>query len=145
MIERLAPVIDWHRTGVLPWSQEFVSDPRLDIVKGDFFELVARDPAKRYHAILIDIDDSPDLLWHKSHAAFYNRNGIKAIERHLVSGGVLGLWYAAEPDGAFVAAVRDVFASADLVEVHFENPCLRQPETNYLVLARSHDANRHSA
>ncbi|MEX0713103.1 MAG: hypothetical protein WD278_12180 [Pirellulales bacterium] len=142
VIERLAPVIMWHRAGILPWSAEFISDPRLDIVMDDFFAFLARDAESYYDAILIDIDDSPGLLWHKSHAAFYGSRGLEAIQERLLPGGVLGLWCAAPPGEAFVDAARTIFAATELVEIHFENPCLRQPETKYILLATAHKHER---
>jgi spermidine synthase len=41
VVERLGLVIQWHREGLLPWSGEFISDPRLKILQGDFFAIVA--------------------------------------------------------------------------------------------------------
>ncbi|MFW6169821.1 MAG: spermidine synthase [Planctomycetota bacterium] len=136
VIERLDPVIEWHRSGILPWTEEFHGDRRLEVVMDDFFAFVARPPLSRYEAILIDIDDSPDRLWHGSHAAFYESTGLAAIAKHLAPGGVFALWSATSPAEAFLEKVGTTFATMELVPVHFENPCLRQPETNYILLAR---------
>jgi spermidine synthase len=137
VIERLAAVIEWHRSGVLPWSEGFITDPRLNVAEGDFFERVASDTEACYDAILIDIDDSPSLLWHSAHAAFYNLTGLEGIVKHLRPGGIFGLWCAAHPGEAFLAMSENTFAWGELAAVHFENPCLRQPETNYILLART--------
>jgi spermidine synthase len=135
VVERLGLVIDWHRSGLLPWSTEFLADPRLQVLEDDFFALVARDTQACYDAVLVDIDDAPDLLWHDSHTAFYASAGLQTIRRRLVPGGVFGLWFATHPGDALVATAQATFATAELAEVPFENPCLRQPETNYLLLA----------
>jgi spermidine synthase len=135
VVERLAPVIQWHRSGILPWSGEFMADPRLTVVLGDFFAFDAWKADATYDAILIDIDDSPDLLWHSSHEDFYQTTGLNAIRKHLRPGGVFALWCAMHPGEAFLAMAKAGFAKAELAEVHFENPCLRQPETNYVFLA----------
>jgi spermidine synthase len=138
VVERLGAVIEWHRSGVLPWSGDFIADPRLNAVEGDFFELVAGDTDQRYDAILIDIDDSPSLLWHRAHAVFYHSTGLEAIRKHLRPGGVFGLWCATHPGDTFMAMTEQTFAWRELAEIHFENPCLRQPETNYILLAKAH-------
>lgn len=141
VVELLAPVVEWHRTGLLPWSKEFINDPRLTIVQGDFFALVAGAAESRFDAVLIDIDDAPHFLWHDRHAAFYDAAGLTSLRMHIVPGGVLALWCAAHPGEAFLSAVEEVFAATELIEVPFENPSLRQPEINYIVLAtmRSED------
>lgn len=43
------------------------------------------------------------------------------------------------PEETFLAMAEVGFAKAELVEVPFENPCLRQRETNYLFLATGAD------
>ncbi len=142
VIERLAPVIEWHRSGVLPWSEGFITDPRLNVAEGDFFELIAGDADARYDAILIDIDDSPSLLWHRAHAVFYHSTGLEATQKHLRPGGVFGLWCATHPGDTFMATTEKTFAWSELAEIHFQNPCLRQSETNYILLATVHSQER---
>jgi len=142
VVECLGLVIQWHRAGLLPWSGEFISDPRLTILHDDFFSRVASGADAQYDAILIDIDDSPSLLWHDSHAAFYKSTGLEAVQKRLTRGGVLALWCATHPGEAFVAKAKATFAMTELMEIHFENPCLRQPETNYILLATAHNRER---
>jgi spermidine synthase len=138
VIERLAEVIDWHRSSVFPWSADFVHDARLQVRHDDFFAVVTGEPATEYDAILIDIDDSPELLWHGSHASFYRSRSLEAVRRHLTPEGMLALWCAASPSQEFIEAAETVFAATTLIEIDFENPCLRQPETNYILLATAH-------
>ena len=135
VVERLEAVLDWHRSGLLPWSRELTSDPRVTLLQGDFFARVKAGADSRYDAVLIDIDDAPNLLWHESHAAFYESTGLVAIRDHVAPGGVLGLWCAVRPGAEFLDTARATFATAELVEVPFENPCLRQTDTNYVLLA----------
>lgn len=143
VVERLAPVIQWHRSGLLPWSESFISDPRLKTVAGDFFATVAQavdDPAQRYHAIMIDIDDSPAMLWHRNHSTFYESTALQAIQCHLHPGGVLALWCAEHPGEDFVNLVSRLFATTEVQEVHFENPNFQEPETNYILIATTSSA-----
>ena len=64
--------------------------------------------------------------------------GLGAIRTHLRPGGLFGLWCATHPGDAFMAMAENVFARSDLVEVAFENPCLRQAKVNCILLAMSH-------
>lgn len=136
VVERLVPVIEWHRSGILPWSREFITDPRLTVVPGDFFAFDAPEANACYDAILVDIDDSPNLLWHADHAAFYEPPGFEAIRKHLRPDGVFALWCATHPGDKFMSLVEARFARTELAAIPFENPCLRQPETNYILLSR---------
>ena len=145
VVERLGLVIEWHRAGLLPWSGEFISDPRLTILHDDFFARIGSGADAQYDAILIDIDDSPSLLWHDSHAAFYKSNGLEAVQNRLTPGGVLALWCATHPGEAFIVKAEATFATTELIEIHFENPCLRQPEINYILLATAHHRDRECA
>ena len=69
IVEALDAVIDWHEKGVLPLGPALTADPRSRFVLGDFFALAASKkgfdpdaPARRFDAILVDIDHSPDFL-----------------------------------------------------------------------------------
>ncbi len=37
VVDFLAPVIEWHRTGILPMGTKVAADPRCRLVEGDFF------------------------------------------------------------------------------------------------------------
>lgn len=86
------------------------------------------------------VDDSPDLLWHSSHAAFYEPTGLETLRKHLRPGGVFALWCATHPGEAFLALAESGFARTELAAIDFENPCLRQPETNYILWAQANRA-----
>jgi len=88
-------------------------------VLGDFFALAASKkgfdpdaPARRFDAILVDIDHSPDLLLNPQNAAFYQPTGLKRLAAHLLPGGVFGLWSNEVPDEAFTQRLTAVFAEA---------------------------------
>lgn len=137
VIERLATVVAWHQEGILPWSGDLLSDPKVKVLTDDFFAVVAAESETNYDAILIDIDDSPSLLWHDSHSTFYGTSGLEALKRHLRPDGVLALWCATHPGEAFLDAAKAAFPSTELLEIEFEDPCQRRMEMNYLLLARA--------
>jgi len=69
IVEVFDAVIDWHEKGILPLGPALTADPRSRLVLGDFFALAASKkgfdpltPARRFDAILVDIDHSPDCL-----------------------------------------------------------------------------------
>src|SRR5690606_34701301 len=65
VVEFLAPVIEWHSTGLVPLGHELTADPRCRMIEGDFFALATSStgfdpemPQRRFDAILVDIDHS---------------------------------------------------------------------------------------
>lgn len=137
VVERLEPVIGWHQHGTFPWSAQLMSDARVRIVEDDFFEFVRRDVESdlRYDAVLIDIDDAPDITWHPSHALFYSSAGLRALQGCLQPAGAVAIWCAVEPSSAFLQQAREVFSAVEVIEVSFENPCLHEQQNHFIVLA----------
>lgn len=148
VIEALAAVIDWHRRGLVPLGAALSADPRCAFVNGDFFALLdlpgidSRDPARRFHAILVDIDHSPRDVLHPSHAAFYATDGLRRLAAHLHPGGAFALWSNDPPDADFRAAVAAVFATCEAHVVSFHNPLQNREATNTVYVARTPAAKR---
>lgn len=127
VIDALADVIDWHRRHLVPLGAELTSDPRCELVHGDFFALVAAglaselDVPARFDAILVDIDHTPRHLLDPSHAGFYLHDGLMRVAEQLRPGGVFGLWSDDPPDDDFMAVVCGVFDDAHAHVVSFPN------------------------
>jgi spermidine synthase len=143
VVDALEPVIDWHREGLVPLGPALTSDPRCRFVLGDFFALAASDagfdpeaPGRRFDAVLVDIDHSPEALLDARSAAFYSEAGFKRLARHLAPGGVFGLWSNDRPDDAFTARLAAVFADARAEEVTFDNPLQDKPFTQTVYLGK---------
>ena len=129
VVDLLEPVIRWHREGLVPMKTELADDPRCRLVQGDFFALAASDvgfddeqPGRQYDAILIDIDHTPERLLHGGSAGFYTADGLRALQRFLKPGGVVGLWSDEAPDEAITALLGAAFAEAWAEPVVFANP-----------------------
>lgn len=144
VVEMLAPVIQWHQEGLLPLGPELITDPRCRFVQGDFFALAASEqgfdpdrPGRRFDAILLDIDHSPEALLDERSTSFYQPDGLRALAAHLKPGGIFGLWSNDPPDPAFTTRLATVFAEAWAEPVTFHNPLLGQPFTQAVYLARS--------
>jgi spermidine synthase len=144
VVEALDAVIDWHRTGLLPLGPVLTKDPRCRFVLGDLFALADSkegfdpdEPARRFDAILVDIDHSPDFLLNPRSAAFYRPEGLKKLASHLQPGGVFGLWSNELPDEAFTERLSTVFAEARAERVTFHNPLQNRRSTQTVYLART--------
>jgi len=63
--ELLQEVIDWNRAFLREVNGLLLDDPRVRIHSRDVAELIDRAGKDRYHAILLDVDNSPDPLVQK--------------------------------------------------------------------------------
>lgn len=140
VVEYIDRVIDWHRLGMVPLANLLTSDPRCRIIHADFFDAVSCEnktlELPQYHAILVDIDHSPQALLQPAHAEFYSRTGLTNLAKRIHPGGIFALWSADPPDTEFLDALRGVFATVEFRECHFQNPLLDEDDTNYIVVAR---------
>jgi spermidine synthase len=144
VVEMLEPVIDWHRTGLLPLGPGLAEDERCRLVQGDFFAMTTSasgfdpdEPGRSFDAILLDIDHSPDALLDDRSTSFYRPDGLRALSAHIRPGGVFGLWSNEKPDPAFTERLANVFAKAWAEPVTFHNPLQDRPFTQTVYLART--------
>ena len=94
VVEYLAPVMDWHRRGLVPLGPRLTGDARCRFVPGDFFRMAQTgfdpaQPGRKFHAVLLDIDHSPENLLHPQHGGFYTPAGLAALAAQLHPGGVI--------------------------------------------------------
>ena len=129
VVELLDPVVDWHEQGLIPLGAVLTGDKRCHLQRDDFFALATSplgfdeaNPGRRYHAILIDIDHTPDRLLDDRSTGFYTPEGLHTLSRHLHPGGVMGLWSDEPPDDRFTDKLALEFATAWAEAVVFENP-----------------------
>ena len=140
VVELLPAIIDWHAQGLLPIEPPLSSDKRCQVIEGDFFAMAESDlgfeNGKTYHAILIDIDHTPDWLLDARSGSFYSAAGLKKLARHLKPGGVMGLWSDAREDAAFTERLGAVFEKAWAEPVEFHNPIQDKPFMQTVYLAK---------
>ncbi|HEV7877642.1 spermidine synthase [Bradyrhizobium sp.] len=135
VVDALAEVIEWHERGLLPLGRQLMADSRCRFVAGDFFAMSAsaldpQSPGRRFDAVLVDIDHSPQNLLHPNHAALYRPEGLRKLAGHLHPGGVFALWSNDPPDAAFKAVLANVFATSDAHVVTFDNPLQDRDASN---------------
>jgi len=128
VVDALAEVIEWHEQGLLPLGQQLTADPRCRLVHGDFFAMSdssdgfdSKTAGRRFDAVLVDIDHSPNNLLHPRHAALYTPKGLERLAAHLNPGGVFALWSNDPPDQAFSAVLAGAFATSVAHVVTFDS------------------------
>ena len=145
VVEMLQAVVDWHADGQLPLDPPLRSDARCRIVTDDFFARAQSEdgfdpdvPGRKFDAILIDIDHTPDWLLDARSGSFYSKDGLLHLRAHLRSGGVMGLWSDQIEDEAFTARLKQVFGTARAERVTFDNPLQNnKPFTQSVYLAKN--------
>ena len=148
VVEALADVIAWHRDALVPLGAQLRSDPRCRFVNADFFALLdtpgidSRNPGKRFHAILVDIDHSPRHVLHPEHATLYGPGGLRRLAAHLQPGGVFALWSNDPPDEDFCQALAAAYSSCAAHVVRFHNPLQHREAANTVYVARKSPAER---
>jgi spermidine synthase len=146
VVEALAPVIDWHRRGLVPNGRKLGADPRCELLNADFFALARGEgfdpsrPGHRWDAVLLDIDHTPGQLLNGAHADFYTVAGLHRLKQWLKPDGMFALWSNDDPEPAFLDTLRQVFGNAEGHLCRFANPLTGATSANGIYLARSVEA-----
>src|SRR5690606_6426817 len=125
---------------------ELCSDPRCRFVNADFFALADSDdfdsssPGRRFDAILVDIDHSPRHVLHPANRGFYEYRGLAQVARHLLPGGIFGLWSNDPPEAEFASELNRVFEASEAHVVKFPNPLLGTDAACTVYVARKRGA-----
>ena len=98
VVDFLQAVIGWHKNHLLPQDSEIVDDPRTRLRHGDFFALSASEevfndlqPGRKFHAIPLNIDHSPEELLDNRSRSFCEETGLERHSRHLLPGAIFAL------------------------------------------------------
>lgn len=140
VVEFLPAVIGWHQRGLVPLGEKLTSDPRCQLVQGDFFALATSaagfEAGRQYHAVLLDIDHTPRDYLAEQNAGFYTSAGLQAFSAHLLPGGVFAMWSDDPPDADFLKVLSTAFVSVRAEVVTFPNPLLDRDSAGTVYLAR---------
>lgn len=112
--ELLPEIIDWNRRFLTEINKACLDDPRARIHTRDVAALIDGCGKNRYHAILLDVDNSPDPLVQKGNARLYNRGGIARTHAALHPGGRVVFW-SANPDKDFARSLERVFGKVQCI------------------------------
>ncbi len=142
VIDLFQPVIDWHRDGLVPNGETLTSDPRCELRQGDFFKLArsgfdVSDPERKFDAVLLDIDHSPEHYLDPENKSFYTADGLAAIRNQLKPGGTFALWSNDPANDDFTEHLASVFGSASARNIEFPNPYTGSLSVNSVYVART--------
>ncbi len=110
--ELLPEVVEWNRSHLREVNGLLLDDPRVRIHVGDVTDLIGG--RGRHHAILLDVDNSPDPLVQKNNARLYNRSGLARTRDALHPGGRVVFW-SANPDQGFARSLERVFKRVECI------------------------------
>ena len=122
VVEFLKGVIEWHQTSLVPLGKTLTDDPRCQIMHTDFFALMRHAPAKKYDAILLDIDHTPTNVLHQTNTHFYTEEGLHELTQHLKPNGTFAMWADGAPEAFFTERLGKVFTHAEAHTIEFDNP-----------------------
>lgn len=142
VIDLFQPVIDWHHENLVPNGETLSNDPRCELRQGDFFALArtgfdADEPHRKYDAVLLDIDHSPEHHLDTENSSFYTAEGLTAIKMQLKPNGTFAMWSDDPADDGFTERLTSVFGHAEAHNIEFPNPYTYMTSINSIYVARN--------
>ncbi len=141
VVDAIAPVISWHRRGLVPLGLEVSGDGRTSLFEGDFFDLVRQQTGpcaeSAWDAVIVDIDHSPRHTLAPGNEWLYTDAGTRALAALLDDRGVFALWSNDPPDEEYLRVLRGTFAHVSSRIVSFANPLQDGVATNTVYVAQA--------
>jgi spermidine synthase len=140
VIDLFGEVIDWHRRGLVPMGRIIANDKRCELRQGNFFELARTgfdisDKQRKFDAVLVDIDHSPEHFLDEENRSFYGAEGLRAVRDQLRTGGAFALWSNDPGDEQFTEHLKTQFGAAVAHNVEFPNPYTNSISVNSVYVA----------
>ena len=141
VIDLFQVVIDWHQSHLVPLGEVLTADARCELRQGDFFELArtsfdSNNPNRKFDAVLLDIDHSPNHYLNPENKSLYTAQGLAAIQTQLKPGGIFALWSNDPANEDFTAHLKSIFATAKAHNVEFPNPYTNSTSVNSVYVAQ---------
>lgn len=141
VIDLFQEVINWHRSKLVPMGNILSKDKRCELRQGDFFELARTgfdifDDKRKFDAVLLDIDHSPEHFLDKKNKTFYGSQGLNALRKQIKEGGAFALWSNDPIDEQFTKHLQSIFGRAAAHNVEFVNPYTNSTSVNSVYVAR---------
>jgi spermidine synthase len=141
VIDMFREVIEWHRNKLVPLGKTLTEDKRCELRQGDFFELArtnfdVSEPERKFDAVLLDIDHSPEHFLDEKNKSFYGAEGLGALRRQIKPDGAFALWSNDAADEKFTKHLASVFGAATAHNVEFANPYTNSISVNSVYVAR---------
>lgn len=93
VVELFTHVVRWNRSLLGALVGYPLDDPRVTVAIGDIHGVVATE-CDRFHAILLDVDNGPDMPMVRSNQRLYDGRGLAHLRTALAPTGVLAVWSA---------------------------------------------------
>ena len=141
VIDLFQAVIDWHKAGLVPMGDVLNADSRCELRQGDFFSLArtgldAGAPDRKFDAVLLDIDHSPEHFLGPGSKSFYTSDGLTSVRSQLNLRGTFALWSNDPASDDFTGHLRKVFGSAAAHNIEFPNPYTGSVSVNSVYVAQ---------
>ena len=105
VVAELVPaVVAWARGPMAELFGGCLDDPRITVEETDVGRPIRSERAA-WDAILLDVDNGPEGIVHKSNDALYSLQGLGAARTALRPGGVLAVW-SQGPDSGFTRRLK---------------------------------------
>ena len=148
VIDLFQEVINWHQDKLVPLGSILSEDKRCEMRQGDFFELARTgfdisDNERKFDAVLLDIDHSPEHFLDEKNESFYSTEGLKALQKQIKTGGAFALWSNDPVDENFTKHLESVFGTAAAQTIEFANPYTNSISVNSVYIAHKKE-DRHS-
>lgn len=98
-------VIEWCRGPLAPLAGNALADRRVHVHVGNVAHVIARAPAGRYHAIIVDLYEGPHQAINGPNDPLYGRTALALTWNALKPNGVFAVW-SEEPDRAFETRMK---------------------------------------
>jgi spermidine synthase len=142
VIDLFQEVIDWHLNQLVPVGRILSEDQRCELRQGNFFELARTgldvfNKHRKFDAVLVDIDHTPEHYLDKNNKSFYSAEGLNALRGQIKPGGAFALWSNEAFDAKFTEHLRIQFGTAAAYNVEFPNPYTNSVAFNSVYVART--------
>ena len=142
VIDLFEEVIGWHRDKLVPVGKILTEDNRCELRQGDFFVLARTgldifDNQRKFDAVLLDIDHSPEHFLDERNETFYGAEGLNTIRKQLKPNGAFALWSNEPADAEFTKRLESVFGEAAAENVEFRNPYTNSVSVNAVYVAHN--------
>jgi spermidine synthase len=140
VIDLFQEVIDWHQNKLVPMGSVLSEDKRCELRQGDFFELArtnfdVSDRKRKFDAVLLDIDHSPEHFLDEKNESFYGVEGLTSLQKQIKTGGAFALWSNDTADEKFTDHLRAIFGIAAAQTIEFANPYTNSISVNSVYIA----------
>jgi spermidine synthase len=142
VIDLFQAVIDWHHAGLVPMGEVLTKDPRCELRQSDFFALASTGfdtaaPNRKFDAVLLDIDHSPEHYLDPGNKSLYTSEGLASVRSQLKPTGSFALWSNDPASENFTEHLKAVFGSATANNVEFPNPYTNSTSVNSIYVAQN--------